>query len=198
MRRQEVGSLSSVFSVASILLFVIGGCANSTVRTEENSIRPPQSAAACLPSPARLNHVGIVFKSIDDTVARNTKLGLQKPVERKLNPKSGFEIALVPLYGLELEYVQPVYVNGQAVNKWIGDWAAKHGEGLHHLAFTVPDIRKSQTCLLANGFKIERPVINGATGWILFTDPSSSGNVYLELVQPYPVPGLWSTSTKLE
>lgn len=69
---------------------------------------------------------------------------------------------------------------GSAIEKYID----RKGEGIHHLAFEVEDIRAEIARLEGEGFvPIDREPRRGADGkWVVFFHPKSTGGVLVELV----------------
>jgi methylmalonyl-CoA epimerase len=68
-----------------------------------------------------------------------------------------------------------------AVNKWIAD----KGEGYFHICFEVEDIDGALAELKAKGVKLrdETPRIGHGGARIAFIDPSSTGNMLIELAE---------------
>ncbi len=61
----------------------------------------------------------------------------------------------------------------------------KRGEGIHHLAFEVADIRAEMIRLEAEGFQLlqEHPVRGADNKWVCFIHPGSANGVLIELCQ---------------
>ena len=95
---------------------------------------------------AEMLHVGVVVKDLDEAVARWKALGFTdirvsppskgvdrtyrgKPIDVTL--KQAFVHGTRPM----IELMEPV---GDGPSPW-GDYLKEHGEGLHHVAFRVPD-----------------------------------------------------------
>jgi len=85
----------------------------------------------------------------------------------------------VKLGGFEIEFFQPV--SGQNM---VSDFLAKHGEGVHHLAYQVEDMEAEIARLDQAGLKpVEQ--FTGPTGnRICFYEPGNLGNMLIELFQP--------------
>lgn len=67
----------------------------------------------------------------------------------------------------------------------IAKFIAKKGEGIHHIAFAVDDIKAEVERLKTQGFQIinETPK-RGADGkWVVFVHPKASNGVLIELCQ---------------
>jgi methylmalonyl-CoA/ethylmalonyl-CoA epimerase len=67
----------------------------------------------------------------------------------------------------------------------IARFLAKRGEGLHHVAYAVPDLPAALARLSAAGLRlIDTTPRTGAHGWrIAFIHPESCGGVLTELVE---------------
>ncbi|MBC30255.1 MAG: methylmalonyl-CoA epimerase [Muricauda sp.] len=71
----------------------------------------------------------------------------------------------------------------------IAKFIEKKGEGIHHIAFAVTDIRKEMDRLRAQGFRIlnEEPKKGADNKWVAFLHPKDSNGVLIELCQEIPV-----------
>ena len=67
----------------------------------------------------------------------------------------------------------------------ISRFLARKGGGIHHVAVSVEDIRKSLAELRAKGAQLidEEPRVGAGGCLVAFIHPSSTGGVLLELVQ---------------
>jgi methylmalonyl-CoA epimerase len=66
----------------------------------------------------------------------------------------------------------------------IAKFIEKRGEGLHHIAVTVPDLIAAVEKLKASGARVLNEPRKGAGGHLYsFIHPSSTGGVLLELIQ---------------
>ena len=67
----------------------------------------------------------------------------------------------------------------------IAKYIEKKGEGVHHVAFSVDDIKKEVTRLKKEGFVIlnEEPKKGADNKWVFFLHPKSTGGVLVELCQ---------------
>lgn len=70
---------------------------------------------------------------------------------------------------------------GDAISKFI----EKRGEGIHHIAFAVSDIKKEMSRLKSQGFVLlsEEPKKGADNKWVCFVHPKSAGGVLIELCQ---------------
>ncbi len=66
----------------------------------------------------------------------------------------------------------------------IAKFIAKKGEGVHHIAFEVEDIRVEMARLKSEGFVLlnDEPKLGADNKWVCFVHPKSAGGVLVELV----------------
>ncbi len=71
-----------------------------------------------------------------------------------------------------------------AISKFI----EKKGEGVHHIAFAVADIRKEMDRLRNEGFRLlsEEPKVGADNKLVCFVHPKSANGVLIELCQEIP------------
>lgn len=64
----------------------------------------------------------------------------------------------------------------------------RKGEGIHHIAFEVPDIRQEMKRLKEEGFQLlqDEPSIGADNKWVCFIHPRSANGVLIELCQSIP------------
>ena len=67
----------------------------------------------------------------------------------------------------------------------IGRHIERRGEGLHHVAFEVADIRAEMQRLREEGFTLlqDEPTAGADDKWVCFVHPKSAGGVLVELCQ---------------
>ena len=126
-----------------------------------------------------LHHVAIVVSELDQALARYQRLGFAGG-ERFILPEQAVEVATFRSGSGWIELIHPTDPEGP-----IARYLAKRGEGMHHVAYTVPDLRMALQGLDAAGVRLidTEPRI-GAHGWrIAFIHPDSCGGVLTELVQ---------------
>jgi len=128
--------------------------------------------------PIKLNHLGIAVHDLDTATQIYQIMGLH--VEKIIDvPEQGVRVAFIPLGESTLELVQPT-----SPDSAIARFLEKNGEGLHHLAIQVDDIKASLSELKAQEIQlINETPRRGAEGWIAFLHPKSTGRVLIELVQ---------------
>lgn len=67
----------------------------------------------------------------------------------------------------------------------ISKFIEKRGEGIHHIAFAVSDIKAEMARLKKEGFQLlsEEPRRGADNKWVCFVHPKSSNGVLIELCQ---------------
>lgn len=126
----------------------------------------------------KVDHVGIAVKSIDDTLEFYTHtLGLKLlAIEEVVSQK--VRVAFIDAGNIKLELLEPMGEEGP-----VAKFIEKRGEGVHHIAFGVMDIRTRMLELREKGVQLlqEEPK-NGAGGAeVAFLHPKSSFGVLYEL-----------------
>jgi methylmalonyl-CoA/ethylmalonyl-CoA epimerase len=128
-----------------------------------------------------VNHIGIAVRSIADHHAFYEKaLGAEfEGVENV--PTQRVKVAFFRLGCVRLELLEPADAESP-----VAKYIAKHGEGLHHIAYAVDDLDARLVELKAKGVRLidERPRPGAHHMQIAFLHPASSGGVLTELCEP--------------
>ncbi|MGE5620068.1 MAG: methylmalonyl-CoA epimerase [Sphingomonadaceae bacterium] len=126
----------------------------------------------------RVEHVGIVVKSIEEALPFYGLLGLKADATENL-PQAGLKIAFLPVGESRLELLEPTSEESSQ-----GRFLRDNGEGIHHLCVAVDDIEGAIKELLEAGCKMvdqtPRSVFGGKKR-VAFVHPSSTHGVRLEL-----------------
>jgi LAO/AO transport system kinase len=127
----------------------------------------------------RIDHLGIAVKSLDQALKfYQTHLGLSVSL-RELVEREEVKVAMLPLGGPRIELLEAA-----GPDSVIAKFIEKRGEGLHHVALTVPDLPAAVERLRTAGARILNEPRAGAGGHLyVFVHPSSTGGVLLELIQ---------------
>ena len=126
----------------------------------------------------RLAHIGIAVRSIVDArVFYEEVLGLSVESVEEIESE-GVKVALLPFPGGEIELLEPL-----AEDTPVGRFLEKHGEGLHHLSFEVPDVHRSIVAGFEHGVEtIGEAPRKGAEGRdIAFFHPLFTHGVLVEV-----------------
>ncbi len=126
----------------------------------------------------KLHHIGIAVRELEEAVERFRLLGL-KETARGIVEEFQVAVSWLGEQSPQLELIQPL---GQGpVQKFL----EKRGEGLHHLAYAVPDIEHALEKLEASGVQLidEKPRLGFGGHRVAFLHPKSFGGVLIELVE---------------
>src|SRR5215472_10550397 len=126
-----------------------------------------------------IDHLGIAVKSLEQARKFYELLGLSV-VSEEVVAHEKVKVAMVPLGESRIELLEPT-----GPDSVVARFLEKRGEGLHHVAIHVPDLRRAVETLKASGTRfISEEIKIGAGGHrYVFVHPSSAGGVLLELVQ---------------
>jgi methylmalonyl-CoA/ethylmalonyl-CoA epimerase len=127
-----------------------------------------------------LDHVGIAVEDLDAAIDRYRNRYGVEPLHREFAESQGVEEAMIPVGGSFVQLLQPLSADSP-----VGRFLAKRGEGLHHVAFAVPDIRAALSHLEAEGARLidREPRVGGRGALIAFVHPADLGGTLIELVE---------------
>ncbi|MER3437181.1 MAG: methylmalonyl-CoA epimerase [Chloroflexota bacterium] len=128
-----------------------------------------------------LHHLGVVVSDLSAAEERYAALGFTGG-ERFEIPEQGVRIIAFRLGAGYLELIQPTDPEGA-----IARFMQKRGEGMHHVAFRVPDLQAALDELAAAGVRlIDTCPRNGAHGWrVAFVHPEAGNGVLIELLEDH-------------
>ncbi len=125
-----------------------------------------------------LHHIGFVVADIESAAAKYAALGFPPGERFEMTEQGVIAVTFHTGHGY-VELIQPTNPDGA-----IAKFMAKRGEGMHHVAYRVPDLEGTLARLAADGIRlIDTTPRNGAHGWrIAFVHPESCSGVLTELV----------------
>ena len=128
---------------------------------------------------ARLGHLGIIVRRYPAAAAFYRRLGLVVG-GREAFPRENVRIAFISVGDVRIELLEPLAPTGPLV-RFLG----KRGEGIHHLAFEVPDLDEGLARAQAAGLRpIDASPRRGAGGTrVAFLHPDAAHGVLIELVE---------------
>lgn len=131
----------------------------------------------------QIDHVGIAVADLDSGIARYQELLGVSPSVRKRMEKDGIDAAILDLGSTHVELIAPTGP-GSAISGFL----EKHGEGMHHVAYRVDDIRAALAQLRGQGARLldEEPRVGVMGHLVAFIHPQSAGGVLTELVEAHP------------
>jgi methylmalonyl-CoA/ethylmalonyl-CoA epimerase len=127
-----------------------------------------------------IDHVGIAVDDLDAAVDRYRELLGVEPALRERVEDQGVEEVLFAAGG---SFIQLLGALGPETP--VGRYLAKHGPGMHHIAYRVDEIVTALDALRAEGARLidETPRPGSRGTRIAFVHPASMGGVLVELVQ---------------
>ncbi|MEA3501132.1 MAG: methylmalonyl-CoA epimerase [Actinomycetota bacterium] len=130
--------------------------------------------------PYNIDHVAIAVHDLDATLAKMKAQYGAEPVSREIVESQDVEEAMIPIGGSNVQVLQPLSSESP-----VGRFLAKRGEGLHHIAFAVPDIDAALEHLESTGVRlIDTKARTGGGGHrIAFVHPSAFAGTLVELVE---------------
>lgn len=126
----------------------------------------------------KLEHIGIAVKSIEQSNKLFAQLLGSDHYKIEEVASEGVRTAFFNVSGVKIELLEATKPDSP-----IAKFIEKKGEGIHHLAFEVTNIRKSIEDYQTKGFQLINPEPKkGADNkMICFLHPKTSGGVLIEL-----------------
>jgi methylmalonyl-CoA/ethylmalonyl-CoA epimerase len=128
----------------------------------------------------KVEHIGIAVKDIEASNQLFTSLFGKKPYKQESVESEGVITSFFEMGESKIELLQGVTADS-AITKFVD----KKGEGIHHIAFSVEDIRAELKRLKAEGFQLihEEPKKGADNMLIAFLHPKGTNGVLIELCQ---------------
>jgi len=125
------------------------------------------------------HHIAVAVNDVDEALATYQELFGAVLDHREIVPEQGVDAAMVTLGGNQIELL-----GATGPDTPVGKFLAKRGQGIHHIAFEVDDIRASLAELAAKGAQlIDTEPRRGLHGLeVAFIHPETSYGVLYELV----------------
>lgn len=128
----------------------------------------------------KLEHIGIAVKDLGQANALFEKLLGKAHYKIEEVASEGVRTSFFNVNGVKIELLE-----ASTVTSPIAKFIDKRGEGIHHLAFEVNDIKQSIAHYQQQGFELINPEAKkGADNKLIcFLHPKSTGGVLIELCQ---------------
>jgi len=128
----------------------------------------------------KVDHIGIAVNSLKTSIPLYESLLGEQCFKTEQVSSEAVDTAFFLQNGAKIELVASMDPNGV-----IAKFIAKKGEGLHHIAFEVPDILAEMERLKKEGFTLlnEASKIGADNKWVCFVHPKDAGGVLIELCQ---------------
>jgi methylmalonyl-CoA/ethylmalonyl-CoA epimerase len=128
---------------------------------------------------SRLAHLGIAVLTLEAAEDIYRGLGLAV-VERVVFPQEGLRLGFISSGDVAIELLEP-----QDPDTPLARFLSTRGQGIHHLAFEVPDIELAMARAREAGMRLidKKPRAGAHDTKVAFIHPASAHGVLLELVQ---------------
>ena len=128
----------------------------------------------------KVDHIGIAVNDLKTSIPLYERLLGEPCYKTEQVSSESVDTAFFLHNGAKIELLESLDPNGP-IAKFIG----KKGEGLHHIAFEVPDILAEMERLKKEGFTLlnEAPKMGADNKWVCFVHPKDAGGVLIELCQ---------------
>ncbi len=128
----------------------------------------------------KLEHIGIAVKNLEESNLLFAKLLGKAHYKIEEVVSEGVRTSFFELGGVKIELLEATNSNSP-----IAKFIEKRGEGIHHLAFEVADIKASIHAYSEKGFSLlnEQPKAGADNKQIAFMHPKSTNGVLVELCE---------------
>jgi methylmalonyl-CoA/ethylmalonyl-CoA epimerase len=128
----------------------------------------------------KIEHIGIAVKNIEEANKIYKKLLGYTHYKTETVESEGVRTSFYICGESKIELLEPT--NSQSP---IAKFIEKKGEGIHHVAYAVEDIKKEIARLTKEGFNVlnKAPKRGADNKWVAFLHPKSTGGVLIELCQ---------------
>ena len=126
----------------------------------------------------RLEHVAVTVSDLGEAKDMLTNFfGLTMEYEERVNTT---DLAMFPIGDTYIELLHSSDPTSRT-----GAWMSKHGTGLFHICLEIEDIVEAVEELKAKGVRLlnDTPAVGHNNSRIVFIDPASTGNLFIELVE---------------
>jgi methylmalonyl-CoA epimerase len=130
---------------------------------------------------SEIDHVGVAVGDIEGAIAHYRDVLSMPLVHRETLAEQGVDAALLDVGDGHIELIAPL-----GPDTTVARFLARRGDGLHHVAYRVPNIERALSALAAAGVRLidqaPRAGIRGSR--VAFLHPSSACGVLTEIVEP--------------
>lgn len=128
----------------------------------------------------KIEHIGIAVKDINSANKIYQKLLGYEHYKTEEVASEGVKTSFFTCGESKIELLE-----ASSQDSPIAKFIAKKGEGVHHIAFAVSDIKAEVKRLKEEGFVVlnEEPKKGADNKWVVFLHPKSSNGVLVELCQ---------------
>jgi methylmalonyl-CoA/ethylmalonyl-CoA epimerase len=133
----------------------------------------------------KVEHIGIAVRDLEQSNALYTALLGAPPYKTEMVESEHVITSFFQVGSTKIELLQATQPES-AIARFI----EQRGEGMHHIAYDVSDIRASMDELAQQGFKLlnDQPKRGADQKWVCFLHPKTCGGVLVELCQDISQP----------
>ncbi len=128
----------------------------------------------------KIEHIALAVSDLDEAIRFYEDVWGLQVVHRERVDEQGIEEAMLPLGDCFLQLVAPTHPDST-----VGNFLARRGEGLHHIAYEVDDLGAATSTLKTSGVHLvdEQPRRGGRGHMVVFVHPKGNRGVLVELIQ---------------
>jgi methylmalonyl-CoA/ethylmalonyl-CoA epimerase len=128
----------------------------------------------------KIEHLGIAVKSLEQGNALYTKILGVPPYKEEAVESEGVRTSFFQAGPNKIELLEAINPDSP-----IAKFIEKRGEGIHHVAYAVEDIKAEMARLAEEGFQLlnEEPKAGADNKWVCFLHPRGTGGTLIELCQ---------------
>ncbi|WP_273845176.1 methylmalonyl-CoA epimerase [Rubrobacter calidifluminis] len=128
----------------------------------------------------RIHHLGYVVRDLRSAVAFYEEVFGMRHLQTEMSEEQGVLAARLQAGDVELELLQPTNPDSP-----VGRFLARRGEGMHHVAYLVPNLERALEELESREFELvdRQPRVGLGGRRIAFLHPQSAFGVLTELVE---------------
>ncbi len=128
----------------------------------------------------KIEHIGIAVKDLKVAGDTYTRLLGGPPYKTELVESEGVNTMFFKTGESKVELLEATHAESP-----IAKFIEKKGEGIHHIAFAVSDIKTEMKRLAAEGFTLlnTEPKMGADNKWVCFLHPKNNHGVLVELCQ---------------
>ena len=128
----------------------------------------------------KIDHIGIAVKSIENALKLYSELLGLEPLGEEIVEERGIKVCFIQIGETKIELLQPIREDSE-----ISKYLDRKGEGLHHVAYCVENLKEVMSKAKDLGLKplSDEPKPGAHNTLIAFLHPKMTNGVLTELVQ---------------
>ena len=128
----------------------------------------------------KIEHIGIAVKDLEAANEIYTKLFGKPPYKTEVVESESVSTSFFKVGDSKIELLEATDPNSS-----IAKYIEKKGEGIHHIAYAVKDIKAEMVRMRAEGFVVlnDEPKKGADNKLVSFLQPKSTNGVFVELCQ---------------